>query len=246
MRFSKEYQERRHDEMMADPNDRSHGTLTGYNTYKCRCDRCRSAKAADNRKKRRFLSDSVAAAEEEASRKEGIAVKETVDSMMGDRNHTMPEEPKPQPNPVRVAKHNAAVKARRAKQPKDVCTLNELDKRNMAGPSIRFEPPRCAVCGRTWSVEEHHIVKRSAGEWVRNGREMPKPTVMLCGRGNNLKDADGRYYCHGRAEHRMLHFRWVPSEYFGEGHWEYLVTKVPMKYHIALTLGGWRELKGGE
>lgn len=215
---------KRRAEILSDPDDRAHGTATGYR-YGCRCDRCREA-----RKREKY---GLYAAMEDARREKMAAVI----AEREDRKAAMEPEPAPsKPNPVRVAKHEKAVAQKRAKQPKEPL-LNEHEKRLMRGCSVKYDPPRCAVCGRTSPVEEHHVVKRSQG-----GKD--GPTVMLCGFGNNLKDADGRFYCHGRAEHRMLHFRWVDGEYFGDGWWEYLVTKVPMKYDLALMLGGWRRLGG--
>lgn len=37
--------------LLSDPGDRRHGTVTGYR-YGCRCDRCRAARVADQRKYR--------------------------------------------------------------------------------------------------------------------------------------------------------------------------------------------------
>ena len=92
----------------------------------------------------------------------------------------------------------------------------------------------CEVCGRSYPLNQHHIVFRSAGVlYDMNGERMPKPTITLCGFGNHLRDADGRLYCHGMAHHHMLHFR------NNGGHREYLITEEPMNEWDALKLEGW-------
>lgn len=121
-----------------------------------------------------------------------------------------------------------------------VDTLPEMLRPLMAGPSI--ETPCCAVCGRWGRLERHHIVRRSAGKLFRHGREVPKPTVTLCGFGN----AGG---CHGLAHANRLHFRWVPEEWDGMpgygprgatgGHWEAIVLPEPTPYLAALEMHGW-------
>lgn len=130
----------------------------------------------------------------------------------------------------------------------NVDTLPELYRPLMDGPSVRT--PCCAVCGRPSPLNQHHIVKRSAGRLFRDGREVPKPTVTLCGFGNALRDADGREYCHGLAHAGRLHFRWVrPAERFntptpqGAGHWEFILLDEPARYADALGLDGWRRLR---
>lgn len=106
----------------------------------------------------------------------------------------------------------------------------------MGKPSIRMG--RCAVCGRAYPLEQHHIVRRSAGKlFDAGGSEVEKPTVTLCGFGNNLKGADGREYCHGLAHANRLHFRWAEG-----GHWEALVLDEPTSYLEALGMEGWRRL----
>ena len=85
----------------------------------------------------------------------------------------------------------------------------------------------CAICGRTWPLNRHHVPPRSAGNAYRDGRRVPHPTITLCGSGN----ASG---CHGLAHHRRLHFRNV------DGEWWYLLTDEPTKYHDALRMVGWR------
>lgn len=92
----------------------------------------------------------------------------------------------------------------------------------------------CEVCGRSWPLESHHIVKRSAGNLYRDGKRLPKPTITLCGFGNNLYDADGRMYCHGAAHCGRLHFR------NNGGSRECLLSE-PMTYYEALQMDGWRE-----
>lgn len=124
----------------------------------------------------------------------------------------------------------------------------------MDAPSIRLE--RCAVCGRYHPLNQHHMVRRGAGKLYRAGIEVKKPTITLCGFGNNLRDADGRYYCHGLAHANMLHFRLVPEETvpgnFGNygrmaggigGHLEYLLLDEPASYADALGMDGWRPLR---
>ena len=118
----------------------------------------------------------------------------------------------------------------------------------MFAPSVDT-PGRCAVCGRACKPERHHIVFRSQGRLFDiRGREIGKPTITLCGFGNNLFDADGRPYCHGMAHHRMLHFRLVETyaskvrcgpRYYGS-HLEYLFTEQPADYLSALAIDGWK------
>ena len=122
----------------------------------------------------------------------------------------------------------------------------------MGRPSLRL--PRCPVCGRTSPLEQHHPVRRGAGKlFDANGREVPKPTITLCGFGNNRMDADGRPYCHGLANEGRLHFRWTETRGLdsslasfpapGEGgHWEYLLPDEPCDYLTALGMDGWRRL----
>lgn len=121
----------------------------------------------------------------------------------------------------------------------------------MSAPSIRLE--WCAVCGRPHPLEQHHIVRRGAGSLYRAGIEVEKPTITLCGFGNNLTDADGRPYCHGLAHANMLHFRWVPGRVsagaydwgveIAGGHLEYLLTGEPVDYLSALSMPGWKRLR---
>ena len=118
----------------------------------------------------------------------------------------------------------------------------------MGRPSVDL--PFCAVCGRTYPLNRHHVVRRGAGKaYDGSGRELRKPTVTLCGSGN----ASG---CHGLAHSGRLHFRWVPScgeqsrksavrdVWAGCGHWEFKVTEEPAKYQDALADDeGWRRLR---
>lgn len=102
----------------------------------------------------------------------------------------------------------------------------------------------CAVCGRPFPIEQHHIVRRGAGKlFDGNGSEIEKPTVTLCGFGSNLMDADGREFCHGLAHHNRLHFRWVEADPIAcAGHWEFIVLDEPTSYLEALSRDGWRRL----
>ena len=106
---------------------------------------------------------------------------------------------------------------------------------------------RCAICGR-WlpmrsdissgpAIERHHMVFRSAAKVFdsETGKEVPKPTITLCGNGNNLKDAAGNVLCHGAAHYRLLHFYWNEDTQ----QLEYLFTRYPTKYFRALDLPGW-------
>lgn len=97
----------------------------------------------------------------------------------------------------------------------------------MEGPSI--ETACCAFCGRSSPLNRHHIVRRSAG-----GED--GPTVVCCGSGSNLRDANGRYYCHGLLHAHMLHLKWDGGE------WWFLRTDEPTKYDKALEMDGWSRL----
>lgn len=90
--------------------------------------------------------------------------------------------------------------------------------------------PYCAVCGRTGHIERHHMVKRSAGRLYRDGFEVPKSLITLCGHGN----ADG---CHGKAHSGRLHFRW------SEGALWYLMPPEPCGYLEAQDMDGWRRVR---
>lgn len=115
-----------------------------------------------------------------------------------------------------------------------VTTLPPLLQPLMDGAPVRLD--RCAVCGRARPLNEHHVVRRGAGRLYRDGAEVEKPTITLCGVGNHLTDASGARFCHGMAHHGLLHFRWI-------GEWEYLITVRPVKYQEALEMGGWRKLE---
>ena len=122
-----------------------------------------------------------------------------------------------------------------------VTTLPAMYQPMMGKPSVRMA--RCAVCCRTWPLEQHHVVFRSAGKMFVEGREIEKPTITLCGFGNNLQDADGREYCHGLAHHRRLYFRWVDDGAIAcAGHWEYIRLDEACDYLTALRMDGWRPL----
>lgn len=124
-----------------------------------------------------------------------------------------------------------------------VDTLPEYLKPLMMGYSI--DTPYCAVCGKAYPLNRHHIVKRSAGKMYKDGVEIPKPTIMLCGSGNTSG-------CHGLAHQNRLHFRWVEEDtsagdWYGThvkgGHWEYLITDEPTKYLKALEMDGWKPIR---
>lgn len=96
----------------------------------------------------------------------------------------------------------------------------------------------CAICGRVYPLNQHHLVWRSWGKMFDSaGHEIKKPTITLCGRGNNLRDADGVPYCHGRAHNRMLHFK------YEDGTLWYLETAKPTKYQTALEMDGWKPVE---
>ena len=124
-----------------------------------------------------------------------------------------------------------------------VTTLAEMWWPLMKAPTIRSR--RCAICGATYPLNQHHIVRRSAGRLYRDGVEVPKPTITLCGSGNTGG-------CHGKAHSGLLHFRWVetdirdPERYLMTirgGHLEYLMTEEPCDYLTALDMDGWKPVR---
>lgn len=126
-----------------------------------------------------------------------------------------------------------------------VDTVNELLRPMMGKPSVRFDPPRCAVCGSSLWCENHHPVRRGAGTAYDDaGRELKKPTVMLC------------KACHQMAHQNRLHFRWADYErerkcsmgtfYETGGHWECIELDEPTSYQAALGMDRWRRIGGAE
>lgn len=113
-------------------------------------------------------------------------------------------------------------------------TLPEIYWPLMDAPSVKLD--RCAVCGRRWPLNEHHIVWRSWGELFRDGKKVGKPTVTLCGNGNHLGSDGSAEYCHGKAHHRMIHFR------NDRGRLEFVELDEPTRYQDALEMEGWEEL----
>ena len=126
-----------------------------------------------------------------------------------------------------------------------VTTLPEFLRPLMDGTTLRLD--HCAVCGKTYPLNQHHIVRRGAGKLYHDGHEVQKPCITLCGSGN----ASG---CHGLAHANRLHFRWVPSHrgqsrksalrnvWAGCGHWEFLLLDEPTDYLTALGMCGWQRL----
>ena len=214
-------------EMQADPDDKRHGTTYGY-SIGCRCDRC---KAAWQEYSRDYY-------------KRRTAKKWAEQEMKKTRRPKL----EPYRNPVLAEKRE---KVKRP-APKDICTLNDEMLAMMKGHSVTAD--HCVICGRSEPLNQHHIVPRSAGELIQGGVKMRKPTITLCGIGNNLHDANGRTFCHGLVHHRRLHFRWRRgSEYYTidsvdsasvrpNGRWEYLITDEPTKYSAALQMDGWQPL----
>ena len=88
-----------------------------------------------------------------------------------------------------------------------ITTLDRVYWPLMQAPTIRLN--RCAICGRTWPLNQHHLVWRSWGNLYRDGTLVRKPTISLCGEGNNLNglDANGNrvQWCHGKVHHSMIY-----------------------------------------
>lgn len=203
------------------PDDKRHGTPTGYK-YGCRCDRCKEAGIADARERKERKRERDFA----RFREENAADKK-------------------RRRAASIAKQKREAAAR-----KDCCTVDMIDRELMGKPNIDNANGCCAICGKP-ATNKHHIVKRSAGKLVRDGREIKKPTVRLCGEGN----ASG---CHGLAHQGKLHFRWiesvsnmpkgartsldVPYYKMRGGHWEYLLSDEPTDKLTALGMEGWRQL----
>lgn len=144
--------------------------------------------------------------------------------------------------------------------PLDICTVDEVFKPMMGKPSVYAS--YCVVCGSTENLEQHHPVKRSEGKWIRDGREVRKPTLTLCRKCHSKVHSHGGY----------LWFRWRGAKVgewasgntftAGAGCFEFLELtfdealkwkekhplpngKLPSKigYMNALDMKGWRRIK---
>lgn len=145
------------------------------------------------------------------------------------------------------AKEKKPKPRKKRKQRKDVCTVPEFLRPLMGKPNVDNADGCCCWCGAPGATNRHHIVKRSSGTWIKDGREVRKPTVRLCGEGN----ASG---CHRKAHDGLLHFRFVEVKCntsdrsgelapYGSGHWEGQEFDEPIKQAEALQIEkGWRKL----
>lgn len=121
---------------------------------------------------------------------------------------------------------------------KDCCTINPDLLHLMDKPSVYTHV--CPICGAPGKLDRHHIVKRSQGKWVENGKEHVKPTITLC------------HSCHITVLHSQhrLYFDW-------DGGWVYLLLSKrdyvnaladhpewggKIGYANARKLSGWRRL----
>lgn len=109
----------------------------------------------------------------------------------------------------------------------------------------------CLICGRAKPLNDHHIVFRSAGNLIKlDGTVVPKPVITLCGFGNIEGDADGNFYCHGKAHNGLLFFRnndqvlefldLTSPEFWSESE----KTFHEVSYLEALSMNGWRPVYG--
>ena len=99
----------------------------------------------------------------------------------------------------------------------------------VGAPSVH--KPYCVVCGRTSPLNQHHPIRRGAGNlYGRDGRQAPKPTLTLCGSGNTSG-------CHGLAHQNRLFFDWDGER------WLYLVVEEPVSHSAALSIKGWKPIR---
>jgi len=115
-----------------------------------------------------------------------------------------------------------------------VTTLDEMYLPLIDAPTLKL--PYCAVCGRSWPLNFHHLVWRGWGQVVRNGKVLDSPMISLCGNGSHLGASGSAEYCHGKAHHRMLHFR------NDRGRLEFIELEMPTNYLDALEMEGWEPL----
>lgn len=113
-----------------------------------------------------------------------------------------------------------------------VTTLREGLWPLMMGQTVKA--PFCVVCGRTYPLNQHHVIRRSQGVLYRDvgGMRMlvGKPTLTLCGSG-----CSG---CHGDAHRMLLHFRCDD-----DGRWWWLRTDEPTQDFVADGMPGWRRVR---
>lgn len=119
--------------------------------------------------------------------------------------------------------------------------MSRYNAHNMRG--AHHLPGWCSVCGRPYP-EKHHAVPRSLGGSAG-------PVIHLCGRGNNLFDADGVLLHHGAVELHRMWLWWCDGSdldiaprtpgWLTLG-WAYILLPEPVGEMTALAMPGWRPL----